>query len=531
MQVTSDSLIRAVRSTTNAIFSCFAMALFALVTQGHAQSSAGASAVSVQLLYSPETATLVRGVATRFNALHQTLPDGTVVQLSPISFDDLSASARILKGEISANLWLAPSSAWVSYAQTQSPLATTPLSECASLFTSKLGIVYRFADSFAVERVDGSTLVSQLVDIKPEQEERAASLLLGSPLHTASGMAHMLAIASSASSGKLATLRPADIEQSLDKLSKTQDSVRNYFLSDYSTIDWLSQRNGGQPLAVLTLESAYKLYKSQHRRAPLEWSTLAQPSYDLDFPLCTVERRNGNNLEQQAIRLVRGYLTSNNIQDLITASGFTPPKDPAAEYFSDTNGATRMLINAWPKIRHPSSTIFLVDTSIKTNKETLEAIKREISQFISNRLDERNLVSLVASSTSPDVLAVATTQQDALRHALERMTTAGGTATRDGLMMAFDLFADARSQSYRRAIVAIVSSKDTSSRTALSQFLNRGNQLIGRRNVDLYVLALGGSKQSFGDLSTLVNAVGGTFINVEPTDLQPALSPIFKQLQ
>jgi Mg-chelatase subunit ChlD len=172
-----------------------------------------------------------------------------------------------------------------------------------------------------------------------------------------------------------------------------------------------------------------------------------------------------------------------------------------------------------------------VDASIRTSRDALEAIKREIRGYVSQGLSDRNLVSIVASSTSPEVLTVASSRQGEVESALQRLTTAGGTATRDGFALAFDLLADANARSYRRTIVAFVSGKDTSSRTALSQFLNRGNQLVGRRNVELHVIAIGNDQKQFGDLETLIKAIGGTYARVPLVDLSAAVTPIVNQLR
>jgi Mg-chelatase subunit ChlD len=202
-----------------------------------------------------------------------------------------------------------------------------------------------------------------------------------------------------------------------------------------------------------------------------------------------------------------------------------------AEAFADTEGTTSAILQSWSKIRHKSSTIFIVDTSIKTTKPVLDSIKQQVSSFISTRVSEGDLVSLISSSTNSDVLAATSSDTSSLESAMNRMTTSGGTAIRDGLIIGFDLFAEERSQKLRRAIVAFVSSKDTSSKTAVAQLLNRGNQLVGRRNVQLYVLGIDGDPGSFGDLPGLVNTIGGTFLTTRQGDLPTTLAPILKQIE
>ena len=486
--------------------------------------------ITIRLIHSSETAAYVRTAADRFNQQKQTLADGTVVALSTASLDDLTAVPRITSGEIPAQLWLAPSMPWVTFARASSPNGPSTLVECASMFGSTLGIAYRFTDSFAVERIDGTTELGQLITSTDRSSDRSLSLIMGAPQTTASGMASMLMIAARTSSAKVANVRPSSVTDNLEALARVQTKVRNYFLSDYATIDWLEQRGGGQPLIAFTLQQAYRLYKSNKPLSLIQWSTLTHPAYRLDFPLCSVESKSTSPVEQQAVRIIRGFLSGPQTKDIISLTGFDPPMTGQSEPFADTEGTTAAVIQSWPKIRHTSSTIFVVDTSIRTTKPVLDSIKQQLSEFVTTRLSTGDLISVIASSTNSDVLAATSTEKATLERAIGRMTTSGGTAVRDGLIIGFDLFAEERSQSSRRAMVAFVSSKDTSSKTAIAQLLNRGNQLVGRRNVQLYVIGIDGPPEAFGDLPGLINTIGGTFVTTRLGDLPTTLAPILKQI-
>ena len=486
--------------------------------------------IAIRLIYSSETAAYVRSVADRFNQQKSTLSDGTVVTLSTASLDALTAVNRITSGEIPAHLWLAPSMPWVTFARASSPNGPSALVECESMFGSTLGIAYRFTDSFAIERIDGTTELGQLITSTDRSSDRSPSLIMGAPQTTASGMASMLMIAARTSSAKVANVRPSSVTDNIEALARVQMKVRNYFLSDYATIDWLENRGGGQPLVALTLQQAYRLYKSNNPLALIEWSTLTHPAYRLDFPLCLVESKSITPVEQQAVRLVRGFLSGPQTKDIVTLTGFDPPMSGQSDPFADPEGTTAALIQSWPKIRHTSSTIFVIDTSIKTTKPVLDSIKQQLSEFVTTRISTGDLVSLIASSTHSDILAATSADKATLERAILRMTTSGGAAVRDGLIIGFDLLAEERSQSSRRAMVAFVSSKDTSSKTAIAQLLNRGNQLVGRRNVQLYVIGIDGPPEAFGDLPGLISTIGGTFLTTSLGDLPTTLAPILKQI-
>jgi hypothetical protein len=79
-------------------------------------------------------------------------------------------------------------------------------------------------------------------------------------------------------------------------------------------------------------------------------------------------------------------------------------------------------------------------------------------------------------------------------------------------------------------VIAFIASGDTSSKSELAQLLNRGNQLVGRRNVDLYVVAIDISPNQLGDIPKAVNAIGGSFVSTTLADLPATMAPIFRQI-
>lgn len=502
------------------------------------------SAISIKLAHSAESAPFIRAAAEKFNALGQTLPDGTGVLVSLAPTDDLASSPSIATGEFFANLWLAPSSAWVTYAQqgaegrdsteqgSRSPRSseTIKMGDCASVFTTKLGVAYRFTDQFAVEEVDGSASLDQFLQAAKVQSDRTPLLLIGSPKQSASGMATLLAITGHASTTKLSALSPQSLQEHTAAIAQTQNLVRNYFVLDANTIEWLSQRGGGIPLVMFTTQQAHALFVKQHPEARLEFATLANPEYELDFPLCSIENKNSGSAQQQALRLVRGFLTSEHGRSLANELGYSgAPASPNSQ-FADSRGVTSSILKSWDSLRHASSSVFVVDASLRTSRPIIESIKREISQSFTSRKTPRDLVTLIAASTSSQVLAANASAPSEIDAAVSRLTTTGGNAIRDGILTAFDLISDLNSQSYRRSVIAFIASGDTSSKSELAQLLNRGNQLVGRRNVDLYVVAIDISPNQLGDIPKAVNAIGGSFVSTTLADLPATMAPIFRQI-
>lgn len=533
---------------TQALGAAFLLATFTICggcdTADQKPKATSSTVISITLAHSTESSPFARAAAEQFNALGQTLPDGTPVLLSLSPTDDLASSPSIATGEFYANLWLSPSSAWVSYAQQGAEAKTNSgqpakngqsaeplkLTDCASLFTTKIGVAHRFTDQFAVEEVDGTASLDQFIQGTTTPSDKSPLLLIGSPKHSASGMATLLAITAHTSTSKLSSLTPQLLEQHTAAIAQTQNKVRNYFVSDFNTLEWLSQRGGGIPLVMFTAEEAYRLFTKQHPDARIEFATLANPAYELDFPLCSIETKHSTSAQQQALRLVRGFLTSEHGKSIAQATGYSSTQASPASQFADSNGVTTGLLKSWNSIRHASSSVFVVDASLRSSRPVIESIKREITQSFVSRKDSRDLVTVIAASTSSQVLAVNADSPSDIDAAVSRLTTTGGNSIRDGILTAFDLISDLKSQSYRRSVVAFIASPDTSSKSDLAQLLNRGNQLVGRRNVDLYVVAVDIAPNQLGDIPKAVNAIGGTFVSTTVANLPTTMAPILRQI-
>jgi Mg-chelatase subunit ChlD len=172
-----------------------------------------------------------------------------------------------------------------------------------------------------------------------------------------------------------------------------------------------------------------------------------------------------------------------------------------------------------------------VDTSIKSDLTTMETIRRELSLFVERRPSKEDRVAIVSASSNPEVMREPMTDPELLKLSISRLTTAGGNAIRDGIETAFNILQDLSSSTYRRAVVVFTSAKDTSSQASVEQLTNRANQLVGRKNVDLFVIAIGGSEQDFGELPAVTRKVGGTFVLTDIPSLPGKFYAIGRRVQ
>lgn len=485
---------------------------------------------AIKIIYPPEARTLVSQVVDRINAKNIPLNNSYVLRLSASSFDNFAALDKIGTPKMPAALWIAPFTPLAASVK-RTPQSDVTIAECNSTMSTRLGVAYRNIDEFALPTQNGAVELTQLLLPKDASAGKAPAVVAGSPRFTSSGLVAALSAAAVATSQPLNALSGASVVKSPADIAKTQKLIRNYFTSDYDTLSWLNTREAGEPIAVLTTEQSYRSYLSYAPKSTLRWTATASPDFTLDYPLCSVITRSDAPLDSEAAKAVRLYFASDEFKSLLDGSGFSPPAMLGDINSAQLGAAASELISEWPKLRRPSMTIFVIDASIKTDRMTIETLRREIKLFIDNRPSPDDSVAIISASSVPDIISEPSTNAELLEIGLSRLSTSGGNAIRDGLQTAFSIFSDQRSRDFRRAVVVFTSGRDTSSQTSVTQISNRASQLVGRKNVDLFVIGLGQGDTDFGELPTLTQQVGGVFVRSSLASLPADLFPITRRVQ
>ena len=484
---------------------------------------------SIRMIYPPEARTLMSGAVQRFNAKNVQIANGSIIRLSASSFDDLAGVDKIGTPQAPASLWIAPlTPIAAAFAKGSQPDST--LTDCTSVMSSPLGVSYRPIDRFALP-TDPSQITMQSVMERPAGTSTyKLAVVTGSPRFTSSGLLAALATASYETSTPLQSLTSDAISNGQDRIRNSQISIRNYFISDFDTLNWINDRLGGEPLVALTTEQSFKDHQRYTPQTTLEWSRTNSPAVALDYPLCTISSKSDSSQDLDSVKAVRDFLGGKEFQEMVASSGFAPALDENVAN-PQVGLAARTLLSLWPQIRRPSMTVFVLDASIKTDRPTMETIRREVKMFIESRPSQTDSVALISASSNPEILSEPQVSAELLNIALNKISTTGGNAIRDGIQTAFTLFADLTSNNYRRSVVVFTSSKDTSSQTSITQLTNRATQLVGRKNVDLFVIGLGASNADFGELPELTKEVGGTFIRSSLASLPSDFFPIARRIQ
>lgn len=484
---------------------------------------------SIKMIYPPEARALLMSAVERFNAKNVQLANGAIVRLSASSFDDLANLDKIGTPQTPASLWLAPL-ALLATASSKGLPSDTSLTDCASVMSSQLGVSYRPIDRFALPQDAEQITIQSVLERPSETRAYKLAVVMGSPRFTSSGLLASLATASYATSTPLESLTSETISTGQESIRKSQSVIRNYFISDLDTLAWLHDRQGGEPLVAITTRQNFKAHQRYTPQSNLQWSLIASPVATLDYPLCTIASKADSEQDMGSIKAVREFITSKEFQEMAASLGFEPAVD-STSMTPQVGTAARTLLSLWAQIRRPSMTAFVVDASIKTDRPTMETIRREVKMFIESRPSQNDTVALISASSNPEILSEPQVNAELLNIALNKISTTGGNAIRDGIQTAFTMFTDLTSHNYRRSVVVFTSSKDTSSQTSITQLTSRASQLVGRKNVDLFVIALGGPTADFGELPELTKEVGGTFIRSNIASLPADFFPIARRIQ
>jgi hypothetical protein len=483
---------------------------------------------TIQVLYPPETGALVTSAIERFNAKHLPLANGSIAQLSGATFDEYTATAQIGSPSLPVSLWISPLSSLTSAAPRV--LETDPeIGSCQSVMSTRLGVAVRPIDTFTLPP-DRSTLSLSSV-LQPQRSQATPSVIVGSPRSTSSGLLAALLAAAETANTPPSNLTPQAISSRITDIAKSQENVRSYFTSDQDALSWLAAREGMTPIQIVTTEQASKVFASNGHTPKLTWVPLTTPDAALDYPLCAVTTKTTRAEDLETAKLARSFFSSEEFASLASTSGFSPPASTIPASIESRGAATHALLVAWPQIQRPASTVFVIDTSIKTNRAVVETLRRELKLFADRRTAPTDLISIVSASSDQQVSREPTADPELIRIALDRLTTAGGNAVRDGIETAFNLVGDSSRSNYRRSLIVITSGSDTSSQTTVDQLRNRASQMVGRRDIDLFVIGLGDSEAAFGQLPDLTREVGGTFILADIASFPARFYPIARRVQ
>ena len=207
----------------------------------------------------------------------------------------------------------------------------------------------------------------------------------------------------------------------------------------------------------------------------------------------------------------------------------------AARRFPDGLGSS--LIQLWAKARKPAAIAFVIDTSSEVSPDLLQRVSRELASFARWESVSGDSLSLISTSTRPEMLASLTTDPRQFQRALEDLRPSGAAVPLDGMSLAFSSLESVSQSNFRTAVVLVESKLDANSATSFGALRNHFAQSLARSGTALYVVDVDsgteGEKepQSSDWLKTFAADLGAAYIQTSVADLPTSFRTVLQQVE
>jgi hypothetical protein len=496
-----------------------------------AATAAPLEEIVISLLFSPETEDFARGASDAFNRVKNSLADGAVVKLNPISATISDARMFLEERPTEPFLWLAPSTLEADQAKEEFESRGGKQGSCESLFLTAPTFAYRTLDSFAFDSSETPTDLSLFLEQESGSKVTQPVLVTGHPLLSPSGPTALAMSASAVSGLPYSNLRADTFETHSDTFKRLSAKLVHQFGSDQTMLEWLASREGGAPILALTTQQQLRSFSKRSPAAQLSEVVAPLSPFDLDYPLCVVETPQALSRSQQATRLARGFLSSAHVAPLIEAAGFSTkrPGRPASEQISRTS--LEGLVRSRSSLGLESWTSLVFDTSIAVERSLLDSTRNLVSRHLLQATPPLPFAtSIMSCSTTPEVLVRSTRGPNVVLEALQKLRSSGGFAFGDCALRALDAAADPELQATRKTVVVLTRGLETSNVTALNELKQLVPRRLNRTQTVLYVVSIAHKPGENAAFESHARSLGAVVVPTTPRTLPATLTTLLAEL-
>lgn len=494
----------------------------------------------VRLYFPSETASVIAPEIARFNNLLLKTPQGASVSVVPFQSDGPSPSYRILSdlSERRSAVWLAPSSLAVDVLTQRSRAELGSSPECVSVATTDLGFAVRQSDLFSIDQYEGSGLLAQFLNTSTSGDSAKRPILaIPAPGSSASGLALFAMQVSGALGARPESLSNSLLQAPNDSLRTAQGRVSRYFRSEQEMLRWLRERPEGQPAVALSSRQQVLAANASPIGAQLKFIRSAAPQLGLDYSLCSVDSHRLSATTRDARLLVYQHFSRPETTAGLRTIGFTTSDDALSSARRFPDGLGSSLIQLWAKVRKPAAIAFVIDTSSEVSPDLLQRVSRELASFARWESVSGDSLSLISTSTRPEMLASLTTDPRQFQRALEDLRPSGAAVPLDGMSLAFSSLESVSQSNFRTAVVLVASKLDANSATSFGALRSHFAQSLARSGTALYVVGVEsgteGEKepQSSDWLKTFAADLGAAYIQTSVADLPTSFRTVLQQVE
>lgn len=517
------------------------------------QEQAPPRVVTIQLLHTPELRAYLSLMRDAFASTGPTLTDGTRVQVELVPELGVPAASKVASGEIKTDVWLAPSSALINFANSQVRNLGARQIDCQQLFSSPVVLAVPTDQQSSLS--SGEQTFDWLHTFKAiskgfSGDSRTVRFSHAPPKASVSGLSAMLQLLAFASDNPL---KPAGevvwSEQGYDALREFEHHVSEYSLSDGFLLERTAQSTPGFAHLILTTEQQVVMFNrnATASRAPV---TALYPDHSAvwqDYTLCrsAADWMTPEHLEGTAI--FTQFMSSEQAQAALPAQGFRPSilrkaspdllgpsvgvnlSLPKMSVASQSGTVVREILSRWESLLRPVAITIVIDTSSSMEGDALTGVRDALREFCA-RIPPHVMVALVAFANEPKLIVPFTADRAQPIAALDSLSAQGGSAAYDGIKYGLDTLSVPERAKDRHILLVITDGEGQTSETSQASLQSSFMARAREQDLSTLIMTIRREGSSYQDLMALAKIADGRYKEVSVGELSAQFEDILKSL-
>ncbi|MGI6525280.1 MAG: vWA domain-containing protein [Bdellovibrionota bacterium] len=505
--------------------------------------------LTLKLVYDPEIAPVAKWIQSQYEEF-EPLTNGRKVQLKLLEKRGVVAAEEIASGKLKTDVWLSPSTALTDYANFNVRNLGAKQVDCTGLFSTPMIAAAKQSTKSFLKAENNTINLSRFL------EEDTKSLGLFSINHTLpelsqSGLSALIELLHIATTENSGMLQPKILDQATVKknLSKFESYASTYKESAADILEWIAKSPiSTHPLAIVSEQELiqHNLKNTTSSRAELVSLYPVEGSYWMSYNICRSDVDWIDQATISAYKQLVTFLTSEDAQKYILSLGFRPvristlsapftkalgvdPKLPTKLLLPPQGALITDLLKAWPSLKRPAATTFIVDTSGSMEGEDLISVKNNLLIAV-DKMSNEDVAALITFSASAKVDLEFSNNKRKLKDKISSLTAASDSALYDAINLGLQSLSFSKFPNHRKNIILITDSKDSGSSISFSVLQESLQNTLRHHQVNLHIVAIDRSDLQIEPLKNLATLSGGNLIQTNSAALYNVLTMLLKQL-
>jgi len=520
------------------------------------QPSQHKSDLTLRIVHNPYIADYLDAVKNQFILQKPSLSDGRSIGIEYLAHKGIDAAEKIASGKIKVDGWIAPSYSLVNFANSKLRNLGPPQVDCRQLFASPVVLAVH-KKSLELMGVESSQVLWKVLfaDRSKLEEDKdidrpIVTLSHGTPA-SPTGLSALIQLTYLANSeeAKALSLNSIKSEYGMTRLKYFENFGSQYDVSEGPLLEKVSTGGGSIVRMVLTTEQQMSRHNLTHgSNSNLVAVYPEEGSYWQDYSLCYSDADWVPADRKAALKMFTNFLASPDSQYAVKRLGFrpavadTPEVAPLTlEYGVNTSlphksllpvpgDVVSYLLDAWPKLKRPSATVLVLDTSGSMEGDPLIVALQQLRLLV-GKMSPQDLMAIVTFSTSSSIQSNFTGDRKELLRIIDSLKTSGGSAMYDALRSSLQLITQADLKTYRKNLVLLTNGDDTSSDTPLPLLISMIRNTTPRQDIHFSFVGIGGADSDFNSLKDVVDAADGNFRQRTIHDLYDVFAEIARTIE